>query len=177
MTRIGARRLELDYIAPVHRPRWPGLIVLAVALAVGGGLVHRYRDTQAELARLEAAAGLIGPARAPARAVPKERLDEETKSAEAVVRQLTVPWGTLVQAIEQAATRDVALLQLQPDAENRTLRLTAEARNREAMFDYLRRLAAAKGLADVHIVSHQVSREDPLRPLQFSVLASLRTAQ
>ena len=35
------------------------------------------------------------------------------------------------------------MLQLQPDAEQRVLQLTAEARSREAMFEYLRRLAAA----------------------------------
>jgi hypothetical protein len=76
--------------------------------------------------------------------------------------------------VERASTRDVALLQLQPDAESRLLRLTAEARNREAMFEYVRRLGAAPGLADTHVVSHQVQRDDPLRPVQFSVQALLR---
>ena len=52
------------------------------------------------------------------------------------------------------------------------LRLTAEARNREAMFEYLRRLAQARGLAEVHLVSHQVQRDDPQRPIQFTVQAA-----
>jgi len=93
-----------------------------------------------------------------------------------VVRQLALPWGTLVLAIEQAATRDVALLQLQPDADSRLVKLTAEARNREAMFDYVRRLGAAPGLGEVHVVSHQVQRDDPRRPVQFSVQASMKAA-
>jgi Tfp pilus assembly protein PilN len=92
-----------------------------------------------------------------------------------VVRELALPWASLVQAIEQASTRQVALLQLQPDAEKRIVKLTAEARSREAMFDYMRRLGAANGLADVHIVSHQVQREDPQHPIQFSVQASFRS--
>jgi len=123
---------------------------------------------------LEAQSGLAGPERKGVRALSKERLDEEAKSAEAVVRQLTVPWASLLQAIEQAAMRDVAILQLQPDAESRSLKLIAEARQREAMFEYLRRLGAARGLTEVHIVSHQVQRDDPQRPIQFSLQASMK---
>jgi hypothetical protein len=170
-------RLELDYVAPVRRMAWPGVLVLLVSLAVAGQLTYRYRDAQLERVRLETAANLISPERRATRAVPKERLEEEAKSAEAVVRQLTVPWGSLVQAIEHAATREVALLQLQPDAENRLVRLAAEARNSEAMFEYVRRLGATPGLADVHVVNHQLQREDPQHPIQFSVQASLRSAQ
>jgi hypothetical protein len=169
------RRLELDYIAPPRRRVWPGLLVLAISLCLAAVLVTRHREAQLELARLEAAGSLISAERRPARAIPKERLDEEVKSAEAVVRQLTLPWGSLVQAIEQASTREVAVLQLQPDADNRIVRLTAEARSSQAMFEYVRRLGAAKGLADVHVVSHHVQREDPQRPIQFSVQASLRS--
>src|SRR2546421_411835 len=84
---ISTRRLELDYVAPVRRPHWPGLVVLAVSLAVAGGMLARYRD---------------------------------------------------------------------------------------AMFEYLRRLGSAQGLAEVHLVSHQVQREDPQRPIQFSVQAAIK---
>jgi hypothetical protein len=117
---------------------------------------------------------MASPDRRPAREVPRERLDEETKSAEAVVRELTLPWAALLRSLEDASTRDVAILQLQPDAHLRVLKLTAEARSQEAMFRYLQRLAAAKNLADAHLVSHQVQRDDPQRPIQFSVQASLR---
>jgi hypothetical protein len=167
------RRVQLDYVAPVRRPMWPGLAVLAVSLAVAAGLGVRYRDAQVEVVRLQAQSGLVAPER-PARPIPKERLEEEARNAEAVVRQLTLPWATLIGTIEQAATREVAILQLQPDAETRVLRLTAETRHREAMFDFLRRLGAARGLADVHLVSHQVQRDDPQRPLQFSVQARIQ---
>ena len=168
------RRLELDYIAPVRRPAWPGLVLLALALALAGHLFVRFRDARQEVVRLDAQAGLALSEPRPLRAVPKERLDEQAKNAEAVVRQLTLPWGSLIGAIEQAATRDVAILQLQPDAEQRVLRLTAEARNRDAMFDYLKRLGAARDLTNVVLVSHQVQRDEPQQPIQFSVQASLR---
>jgi Tfp pilus assembly protein PilN len=167
-------RVELDYLAPPQRLLWPGLLVLALSLALGAFLLVRYRDARQDIARLEAESGLVLPERRPVRAVPKERLDAEAKAAEAVVRQLAVPWGALVAALEQASMRDVALLQLQPDADQRRLRLTAEARDRDAMFTYLRRLEAAPALAEVVLISHQVQLEDPQRPIQFSLQAALK---
>lgn len=167
-------RLELDYIAPPRRPLWPGVLLLAVSLAVAGELFMRYRQVQVELARLETAGGLLNVERRPMRAIPKERLEEEAKNAETVIRQLTLPWASLVATVEEAATRDVAILQLQPDAQQRLLRLTAEARHQDAMLEYLRRLAATRILADVHVVSHQVQLENPQRPIQFAVQASFR---
>ncbi len=167
-------RVNLDYVAAARRPSWLGVALLAIALAVAGELLLRYRDSQFELARLETSAGLVAAPQRLAPGASEARLDEETRNAETVVRQLALPWAMLVQAIEEAATRDVALLQLQPDADSRLLRLTAEARHRDAMFEYVRRLGAAKGLAGVHVVSHQVRRDDLRRPVQFSVQASMR---
>lgn len=150
------------------------MALLAVALALGAVVLERYRDVRDDLARLQAQAGLVLPGGRATRALPKERLDEQAKSAEAVVRQLTLPWASLIGAIEQAATRDVAILQLQPDAEHSVLRLTAEARNREAMFEYLKRLGAARELTNVVLVSHQVQKDEPQQPIQFAVQALLR---
>ena len=149
-------------------------MVLAVSLALAAWLTDRYREARVEVARLETQSGLIVPER-PAKPIPREKIEEEARNAEAVVRQLTLPWAALIGTIEQAATREVAILQLQPDAETRLLRLTAETRHREAMFDFVRRLGAAQGLADVHLVSHQVQREDPQQPVQFSIQASIRS--
>lgn len=171
------RRLELDYLVAPRRTAWPGMLLLVVALAVAAELFVRYRDARLELARFEAAAGLAAPERRSLAAGPKERLDEEVKSAEAVVRQLTLPWDAVIHTIEHAAMREVAILQLEPNAETRVVRLTAQARSREAMFAYLRRLGAAKEVSEVHLVSHQVQREDPQRPLQFSVHAALKAAR
>jgi len=91
-----------------------------------------------------------------------------------VLRQLALPWGAIIESVEAATTADVALLQLQPDAQQRQLRLGAEARSQQAMLEYLQRLAAARALSEVHVVNHQLQVEDPNRPVRFTVQASLR---
>ena len=171
-----ARRLELDYVAPPSRPRLPGLALLAVAVLAAGLLVERFREVRLDLESIEAQQGLLGTQKRAVRATPRERLDDEVKNAEAVLRQLALPWSAIIQTLEEATTDDVALLQMQPDAQQRQLRLAAEARNPEAMLAYVRRLAAARSLSDVYVASHQVQMDDPQRPIQFTVQARLKGA-
>ena len=97
----------------MRRPLWPGLLVLAVSLVLATWLTERYRDARVEVARLETQSGLIAPERA-VKPIPQEKLEEETRSAEAVVRQLTLPWAALIGTIEQAATREVASCSCSP---------------------------------------------------------------
>lgn len=166
--------LELDFVVAPRRPRLAGVLVLAAAVAVAGLLVSKYRDGHAHLQRLEAAAALLEVSRAP-RPVPRERLDEQMKGAQSTVRQLALPWAELIDSLERSAIRDVSVLQIQPDAQQRTIRVTAEARGEGQMLEYVRRVGAAGGFSEVHLVSHQVREDDPQRPLQFSLQASFRT--
>ncbi|MBI4207140.1 MAG: hypothetical protein HY527_19125 [Betaproteobacteria bacterium] len=167
-------RLQIDYIVTPRRPRWLGYALLAVALAIAGDLVVRYQAMQLELKRVETAKDLLSTERRAPQPIPKGRLDEQVKNAEAVVRQLALPWALLIQTLEEAAIKEVAILQLQPEAQQRLLKITAEARTNETMLEYLRRLAAAKTLSEVHLLSHQVQTEDPQRPIQFSVQARFK---
>jgi hypothetical protein len=165
-----AGRVELDYVAPPRRPLWLGIAVLAAALAAAADLGLRRHAAHRELTALAAVQG--------ARDVPPERNaarggEEGVKQAESVLRQLTLPWSDTVRAIEAASMREVGVLNMQPDAQQRVLRLTAEAKSREAMLEYVRRIAQTKGLSDVYIVNHEVQTEDPSRPIKFAVQASL----
>jgi len=167
------RRLHLDYVAGPRRQPLAGLLLLAVAIATAAALVERHHVVRLELDRIEASRGLVIAERRPA-AVPRESLQEQAKSAEAVVRQLALPWQAIIETVETTATPDVAILQMQPEAQQRLLRLSGEARTQEAMLDYVRALAAARTLAEVHVVNHQVRTDNPQRPIQFTVQASFR---
>jgi hypothetical protein len=171
------RRLEIDYVAFPRRPRWPGIAVLALSLVVAAGAVGRYREAQHELAALETAQGLVNVDRGPTKAIPKERIEREAKLVNEVVRQLGLPWATMIAAVEKASTGEVVVLQLQPDAQQRLLRLTAEAKSRQAMLKYVRQLGRDGALAEVHLVRDEVRLDQPGHPIQFAVQAALRDAR
>ena len=167
-------RLDLDHVALHRRSLAAGALLLLISLAVAATLVLIYRDLEIELDRMQVASAVSGTERSPAKSIPKARLDEEARAAETVLRQLALPWPEIVHTVEEAATGDVAVLLLEPDALRRELRLSAEARNQDMMLEFLRRLASVKVLADVHVVRHQVQMEDPERPVNFSILAVMR---
>jgi hypothetical protein len=168
------RKLDLDHLAPTRHPRWPGYALLALSLAVAAEMTQRYHEAKVELEHRMASQGLLNPQRPPAAKVPKQRVDEQVKEVENVMRQLTLPWSQLIETVESAGSKDVAILQLQPEAQQRVLRITGEARSQEAMVDYLKRLAEARGFAYVHLVSHQVQQDDPQQPVQFAAQASFK---
>jgi hypothetical protein len=164
--------LQLDFVVPRRRGWLAGWIVLSVSLVLAVGMVAEYQKVRQRLYELEAREALIGGAR-PARAIPRERLEAEMKSAQACVRQLSLPWAQLIDSLERAATQEVAVLHIQPDAQNRVLRVTAEARREGQMLEYLRRLEGT-GFAEVHLISHQVREQESGRPIHFSVQASFK---
>lgn len=165
--------LQLDFIRPPSRGRALGLAVLTLSLVLAGGLVFKHREAQQRLHELEAVESLVSSSR-PAPTVPRERLDGEIKIAQATVRQLSLPWGQLIDSLERASVKEVALLHIQPDAQTRVLRLTASAPREELMLEYLRRLGGTGNFTEVHLLSHQMREDEPMRPIQFSVQASFR---
>lgn len=166
-------RLQLDHIAPRRRLRWPGLALLALSLAVAADFALRYRDTLVELESIRTAK----PVAPPPRPTSAKAAEAEDRVARAALRQLALPWARLVRALEDASTPDVALLQLQPETQQQVVRVSAEARDSAAMFRYMRNLAAAKDLSEVHLVSHEVAQDDPQRPVRFAAQASFRRMQ
>lgn len=167
-------RLDIDHFAPHTRGRWAGYALLAVSLVAAAEMTQRFHAAKVELEQRMATQGLLNAERPAAQKIPKQRVDEQVKEVENVMRQLTLPWGELIQSVENAGSKDVAILQLQPEAQQRVLRITGEARNQEAMVDYLKRLAEARGFASVHLLSHQVQQDDPHRPVQFAAQASFK---
>jgi Tfp pilus assembly protein PilN len=161
-------RLALDLIAAPRRLRWPGYLLLGLAIGTAAGLFQRHQHATLALQRLDSAADLVA-VRQVAKA-PRKALDE--KSLQAALRQLALPWAGILQAAERAAGPDVAILQLQPEPQHKLLRISAEARNRDAMFKYLRSLSRAQGLSQVHLLSEEVQLEDPQKPIRFSAQAS-----
>ena len=152
------------------------IVLACLALGVAAELGKRWQDTRDALQRTQASNNLLNNDRPRAKPVPAEHLEDHVKAAETVVRNLTLPWASLIETLEETSTQDVAVLQVQPDAQQRLLRVTGEARKQTALWQYVNSLAATRGLADVHLLNHQVLQEDPQKPLQFSLQARIRVS-
>lgn len=86
-------------------------------------------------------------------------------------RGLTTPWADLFAALEGAPTDAVALLSIEPNVPNRSVRLGAEARDAKAMLSYLAVLQHDVRLAQVVLITHQVQLQTPGTPVRFQIQA------
>lgn len=89
-----------------------------------------------------------------------------------VVNRLQKPWSQLFSGLEKAQVDTVALLSVAPDAQNRSLLLTGEAKDYNELLEYAARLRSESGLQDVHFTSTEARDDQPQRPVAFAISAS-----
>ena len=167
------RRVTLDF-QPRRRIAWLGWLLLALSAIAAGRLVLQFGALQADVARVEGRAARLESrveGRDSGRPRSAQASAEEFVRARAVARQLTLPWNDVFDAVETAATAKVALIALQPDGEQETVRITAETRNLDDALAFVRRLQATRRLNRVYLASHQVQTQDAQQPVRFVVMA------
>lgn len=163
------QRLDLDFVAPplaLRAGRWlfaAGLVTAAAGAAQFGTTWLEWQQQRQAFARM--------PEPAAARAAPPTRTEAASlRAAHGVARELTAPWSHLLDAIEAAVSKDVALVAVEPVAAKQSVRITADARNADAMFDMVEALKR-QSLADAQLVSHQAQPQRPGAPIRFQVQA------
>jgi len=109
--------------------------------------------------------------------VDAQKIEQEMKSAREVLVLLNQPWDKLFQAIESVERRHVALLSVEPDPAKRRIKLTAEAKDLNAMLDYAGKLGKQGVLSRVLLQSHQIQQRDAQKPVRFELTANWEVQQ
>lgn len=163
------KRLDLDFHPDSTRPRKAaGWLLLLAALVAVIGLAASHNDLKKEQQRAKATLTQQHERRQEtSNAADIKELEPQLRHAAAAIEQLAFPWDKLFKALESSMNEDVALLSVQPDVAGGIVTLNAEARDWNAMLDYIRRLNEGEFLTDVHLVSHQIQQSDPQRPVRF----------
>lgn len=96
-----------------------------------------------------------------------QEIGKEVAQANVVLDQLNLPWEELFDSIEQATTEDIALLSLQPNFTNRSLRLNGEAKSMAELLDFVEALERERMFENVHLLNYKVKQDNPHRPIIF----------
>ncbi|RZA29425.1 MAG: hypothetical protein EOP92_37155 [Lysobacteraceae bacterium] len=156
-------------------PRFAALLVPIAFLCVGlVSQVIKYQEEREGLEALQAAIVARSQAVRPQPVLVQTNFSVPQAQAQAVneaVMQLNLPWRDLVEAVRAATPSNVALLALEPDARRRTLRITAEARDSDAMLAYVAKMEEQGWFGSVALVRHEIAEQEPNRPLRFQVSA------
>ncbi len=172
------RELCLDYRRANPIQHRLGVLVLLLLLAGAAVLGIYYSNLTARAERIEAQVERIehklhpGGSAERASTAGAQQAGAELKAANEVIMQLTLPWSGLFDALEEANSANIALLGIEPNAAKRMLRLSGEAKNSAALFDYIRILQASKSLSGVYLKHQQVQEQNPEKPVRFILDAS-----
>lgn len=101
-----------------------------------------------------------------------QEIGKEVAQANAVLDQLNLPWEELFDSIEHAATEDIALLSLQPNFANRTLRLNGEAKSMQELLEFVEALEREAVFENVHLLNYKIKQDNPHRPIIFLLHAA-----
>lgn len=170
------RRLHLDFLHPDPPRRGLGLALLALGAAAAVSAVAWHQSLERDVARLETSvADLKRTAQrdAPPRrvAIDPKRIAQEVAAANDLIDQLARPWDELYRELETAATPNVALLAVQPDAGSGAVRIIGEARRYADVLAYVARLEERPALGSVFLASHELRQGTGARALAFTITA------
>ncbi len=156
---------------------WAGVMVILLAVIVLALVDLYYRGLTEKIGYWEAKSGQVSrAAEQQVSSSPRDIHDMalEIKRANEVLNQISIPWNKLFQAVEWSSGRDVALLTIEPDAEQHLVKISGEGKNIEAAFSYVRHLSEQEIFTSVYLQSHQVQLQNPERPVRFALVATWR---
>lgn len=169
--------MQIDFAPPswqrsvrqTHPLTW---LVLALALVLGssvffkGQKLHQQQQEQQQL--LERKQNLLTQ-RAPAKpmATRAQAPEAQIQAVNQAILQLNLPWRDLLNALEAGTPKTIALLGLEPDAKKRTLKGLAEAKDSDAMVEFISQMKKQDAFDDVLLSKHEINEQDPNKPLRF----------
>lgn len=173
------RRLDLEF-QPRRNGPWPGRCSCFCCCDCLPGAAATYIAGRAgrpgsQCAPLGVATGAPPGLRRPLSNAASREQAERLAQMKSVSQQLQRPWQQLFSMLEAMPQDDVALLGLTPDARKGQVRISAEARNLEAMLQYHKRLEASEELSDVSLLNHEVLAAQPEHPVRFTLTATWET--
>lgn len=148
-------------------------LVLCVTAAFAARALLAVRDVEAEAVQRIQRAEATWESRA---AAPKKPTitDAQAVAVNAAVAQLNLPWYELLDALEAATPKSIALIALEPDAQKHHFKGTAESKTSDGMVAYIERLKREPFLSGVLLTKHEINDRDPNKPLRFQFEAAWR---
>lgn len=169
--------LRLDYQRNNKPMPWMGLGVLVMALAMLALMGSYYQTLNQQTAfwekkidRVERLSSHRAHASRPLSEQSARARMLEIEEANQVVDQITLPWDALFKAVETAGGQGIALLSMEPDLKKGTIKINGEAKDLNALLNYVKQLSTREVIGSVFLQNHHVQQEDPEKPLRFSLL-------
>jgi Tfp pilus assembly protein PilN len=166
---FGGRRARLPLAGVVL------LIAASLLLMMSGELLWRaYQDEARAQENFERTAQRDIVKKRPQTVAPTPADTLARKQGQAVMRELTAPWQNLLSIVEDYPAHDVALIGIDQNPAQSQIRITAEAKDFDAMIAYLKYLQSSALLREAVLNGHLIETNEPGTPVRFEITAVWR---
>ena len=148
------QQLRINFGEAAGASPWIGRVLLALAAAVALDAGWSYYSANRTLTENQARVAKRTVGNAAPKATP-----EEVAAVRETVQRLSLPWGELFSALESAASDNVALAAIEPDAKAGTVTITGDGKDYLAALSYVLNLSRTEGLERVQLVRHEQKNE------------------
>ena len=149
-------------------------ILLAAAVFVGMEAHRLASEASADRARYERLHKLSRPR---VQIKPSTKELEEQKRWDGLRAERAFDWYPIFRGLENSSEADIELLEFEPDKVGRKLVLRGEARNIEALTDYMDRLSAQGVFAEVYLAHEKAKLRGVLPVVVFEIRATITAAR
>lgn len=170
--------LKLDYRQDRRLHHFLGYMLLALALALAAFLLWYYSNLHQQQVQIQSVVdsveSKINQSRQPLvrNGNDSANIKEVMAYSNKVIQKLNLPWNDLFVLLEAAKSENIALLGVEPSVKEAKVKLTGEAKDFKAMFDYLRALQTQPVLKNVYLLDHKIDDQNPDKPIRFTLEAS-----
>lgn len=99
-------------------------------------------------------------------------VQHEMAFARNTIERMSLPWEALFKALDDARTREVSLLSVDPHTDTNTVQISAQATDLPAMLTYLSHLQDSRVFQNVSLAHHEISKDRPRQPVLFTIVAT-----
>jgi hypothetical protein len=101
-----------------------------------------------------------------------QEIHKEIKNANEILGSINFPWEALFDSIENAASKDIALLSILPNVSKQSLRIDGEARNMSALLNLVEAMEHETIFVNTHLLNYRIKKNNSQQPILFQITTS-----
>ena len=180
-----SKKLDLEFVKlnpfALSSYNWLSFIVLLVGIVLATYIWQQYQTKHAELMTVSNQLSQLNQQTQPKKmsfdTTPTVISAEKKLQIQTIVTALVMPWNKLLQAIERADNKDIALLNLVPNTKSQQVILSGEGKDLQAVLIYLNQLQAQPMLEKVYLQKHTIDSSNVSKPVKFTIFTQWRNTE
>ena len=182
--RLG-KKLELEFIKThpfaLLSYNWLSFTVLLAGIVLATVVWQQYQTKQAELMTVSNQLSQLNqktqlPKKSLVTAPTAISADKKLQT-QTIVTALMMPWNKLLQAIEHADHKNIALLNLVPNIKSQQVILSGEGKDLHTVLSYVNQLQAQPMLEKVYLQKHTIDSSNVSKPVKFTIFTQWRNTE